>query len=80
MEKKVVTLHDALNYDETTNIVSSKKMRQLINKYCEKFGENPPPFNYTQYNNGKDMLEKLTNAIETGKPLIPKKELSMFDL
>lgn len=66
--------------EDTFKLIISKDVKDLKQKYHEKFGENPPPFNYFQYENGEDMVAKLTEAIQTGKPLIPKKELSMFDL
>lgn len=66
--------------EKTLKILISKDTKDLIERYYEKFGKNPPPFNYYQYESGEDMVAKLTEAIQTGKPLIPKKELSMFDL
>lgn len=66
--------------EKALKILTSKDTKDLIEKYYDKFGKNPPPFNYFQYKSGEDMVAKLTEAIQTGKPLIPKKELSMFDI
>lgn len=66
--------------EKTKAIVCSDEMFKLKQKYKQKFGVKPPTFNYYQYNDGEDMLKKITEAIQTGKPIIPKKELSMFDI
>lgn len=66
--------------EQTKKILFSKEAQDLREKYKNKFGESPPPFNYSQYTCGEEMLKKMTEAIKTGKPIIPKKELSMFDI
>lgn len=66
--------------EKTKTIVCSDQMFQLVDEYEQMFGENPPSFNYHQYKDGEDMLKKITEALQTGKPIIPKKELSMFDI
>lgn len=65
---------------ETEKILFSQESRNLRDKYIEVFGTKAPSFNNFQYRSGEDMLNKIAEAIRTGKPIIPKEELTMFDI
>lgn len=65
---------------ETEKILYSQECRNLRDKYIEVFGIKAPSYNNFQYKSGEDMLNKIAEAIKTGKPIIPKKEITMFDI
>lgn len=46
-------------------IKNDKEIQMLKKQYEEKYGENPPPYNYDEYSGLDDYKEKLKKLVET---------------